>query len=148
MFAREDMESAESWPDFPLGFFYDYRKLPGIGIGYAGVIYCHSCALEYGARQFAGHRGWCYVDGNANDGPAHELRLYVEGLGDTSADAIIDEIAELMNLTGSVLEQSPDCAGLWAIVDVDEDDRKKWADLYEAAHKGCIDIHDEPEEPP
>lgn len=134
----------DSVPDLPLGFYYDCTKLSGIGIGYAGVIYCHECALECGARQFAGHRGWCYVDGDPNDGPVDQLRLYVESLGGPSADAIIDEIAELMDLTGAVLEQSPDCAGLWALVDVDEEDREKWADVYDDIPKGCIETYEDP----
>lgn len=122
-----------------LGFWWDYRRLSRINVGYAGLIFCHECACEYGARDFSANRGWCYVCGDSEAVPKGKVQLYVESLCDTSNDSLIDEMAELFDWSGDVMEAEDDEKGLRVRFDVTELEEKEWAALYADIPKGCID---------
>lgn len=130
------------------GFYRGAHELASIGVGYAGVLHCHGCALELGARDFSDRRGWCYVDGDPDDGPDHQLRVYIEGFGGESTDDLIDEVSERLGLTGVVLEADAGARARWMLVDLDEAERGGWAGVYAHIPKGCVDTSDGPLERP
>ena len=120
--------------DMDLGLYWDFKKLTQLNIGYAGAIFCHKCACEVGARDFAGYRGWCYVEGGS------DLRLYVESQCDDSTDALIDEIAELIGLSGDVYEKETGQKGQFVRIDTDDIDRRMWKEVFQDIPTGCIEV--------
>lgn len=136
--------------DEPIGsFLVDYEHLNNIDIGYARVISCHECAIEYASHHgFNSMRGWCYVAPQADLLRQNKLLMCVfkNDVCTKTLDELVDEISEYMLMNGQVLQRNPEnpTDQVWLRIDVDLPiEKREWKKIFDDTPDGCVDISDE-----